>query len=79
VEGTIIERERFLSVRNAVDRSGFTERTVRGAIAAGRLAIVRPSGLRAIRIPESSFITWIRGRECAQPAPIPGHRGRLRR
>jgi excisionase family DNA binding protein len=43
--------ERVYSAREVADVTGFTERAVRGWIAAGRLRVIRPAGSRRVLIP----------------------------
>ena len=44
--------DRVLTVREVVATTGLSERTIRGLIAKGRLPVIRPKGLRVVRIPE---------------------------
>jgi excisionase family DNA binding protein len=57
------EGQRYLTVKDVVARTGLAERTVRLLIARGQLTIVRPGGLRAVRIPERSVMTLMSPRE----------------
>jgi excisionase family DNA binding protein len=45
---------RFLSVAEVVRLTGLSERTVRMMISDGRLPVIRPDGLRVVRVPESA-------------------------
>lgn len=51
----------LLTVAVVCRHTGFTERTIRAAIAKGRLRIVRPGGLRSVRVPASALEEWLRG------------------
>jgi excisionase family DNA binding protein len=56
--------ERWYSVSDVARRFAISERTLRDAIAAGHLQVVRPAGLRrgrfpVIRIPASSLTAWL--------------------
>ena len=53
--------QRWVSVREAVARTGLSERTLRQFIADGRLAVVRPSGMRVVRIPEAELDKLMHG------------------
>jgi excisionase family DNA binding protein len=46
--------DRLLTVREVVVATGLSERTIRGMIASGRLTVIRPGGLRAVRISEAA-------------------------
>lgn len=49
------EADRLLRVEEVSARTGLAQRTIRQLIAEGRLPVVRPFGLRAVRIPESAL------------------------
>jgi len=56
--------ERWYSVSDVARRFAISERTLRDAIAAGHLQVVRPAGLRrgrfpVIRIPASALTAWL--------------------
>ena len=43
--------EELLTVRQVIDRTKLSERTIRALIADGRLPVVRPDGVRVVRVP----------------------------
>ena len=51
----------LLTVRAAAERSGLSERTIRALIARRVLKVMRPAGLRSIRIDEREFYRVMRG------------------
>jgi excisionase family DNA binding protein len=50
-----LHQERWLTIRAVSDRTGLGERTIRRAIAEGKLAAIRPLGLRTVRVPERAL------------------------
>jgi excisionase family DNA binding protein len=57
--------ERYLTVAEFASRTRLSERTVRHLIASGRLPVARPSGVRAIRIPDSAVARFMAGEPMA--------------
>jgi excisionase family DNA binding protein len=55
-------QERYLTVRDVVARTKLCERTIRALIANGQLTVVRPAGVRAIRVPERAVSELMSGR-----------------
>ena len=53
--------ERFLSVAEITAKWGVSERSVRALIASGRLPVVRPAGLRLVRVPQSAVERVMQG------------------
>lgn len=51
---------RLLSVKDVVARTGLSERTIRLLIARGVLQVIRPAGLRAVRIDERQLERLLR-------------------
>ena len=51
---------RLLRVADAVDCSGLSERQVRRLIASGRLAAIRPSGIRVVLVAEDELFRLLR-------------------
>jgi excisionase family DNA binding protein len=58
---------RLLRVRDVVQLTGLSERTVRAMLADGRLIAVRPPGLRVVWIPESEVERLAQARRPARP------------
>jgi excisionase family DNA binding protein len=59
---------RLIRVAEAVALTGLSERLLRQAIAEGRLAVVRPAGVRAVLIPEHELATFTGAAAAAERA-----------
>lgn len=57
---------KFLRIREAADRLGVVERTLRRLIAEGKIPVVRPQGLRLVRISEAALDDFMRTKRPAR-------------
>lgn len=62
---------RLLTVRNVAERAQIAEQTVRLLIARGLLPVVRPGGLRAVRVTEEDFSRVVLDRRTGRAARRP--------
>ena len=56
----------LITVKTAAQRAGLSERTIRALIARQVLPVVRPAGLRAVRIEEREFERVMEARKLEQ-------------